>query len=547
MPVGGVGRASGAATNSAEPGDRRGWHEGCIDCDAMIETLAAIIRPPQAGASTELPSPEASAMFAGLLAGSILPQGAIPDAGAGTASTTGFGGTVAAGFGGMPTVVDEGGRPGVPAGTVAVTLFGDGEGEVPGVPSAGGSAGLEAGTESGSARVVPVPVAAASVPEPGLLPHRPAGVRSERPAPPTPGGTPPVPVAGVPLTASSLVTAGPMPAATPAGAAPPPTTASEAVEGAERVAVGRDAPLPPITDATAAVPKGTVEIAERGPLSVVSVPRSLAMGGGETPPEGRMVPTDRPATEADGREHSTGRAEIWRGRPLFGRPVPGPGGVVTAAEPRIADVPETPSGPPPATAGVTSVFVPPVKAVQPFFAADLFAGDPDPIPGPAVASDPAAGVAAATNRAAAEAPPLPAPPVRTLPVAQLGLFVVRAASQQISHFVVRLEPASLGRVEITLRFKDDGRVAASFRTQQGDALQMLRAEAPAFTRLFAEHGIELAAGGLEFGMMDGGQSDRQRSETPLAVATDADGGPVRAAAPVAPASGTVVGLLDLTV
>ena len=138
------------------------------------------------------------------------------------------------------------------------------------------------------------------------------------------------------------------------------------------------------------------------------------------------------------------------------------------------------------------------------------------------------------------------PPVRTMPVAQLGMFVVQAAARQISHLVVRLEPASLGRVEITLRFKDDGRVAASFRAQQGDALQALRAEAPAFARLFAEQGIELAPGGLDFGMMQ--ERDRPAGEgASPQPATAAAGETAPAGTAVVPSAVARVGLLDLTV
>lgn len=138
------------------------------------------------------------------------------------------------------------------------------------------------------------------------------------------------------------------------------------------------------------------------------------------------------------------------------------------------------------------------------------------------------------------------PPVRSMPVAQLGMFVAQAAAREISHLVVRLEPAALGRVEITLRFKDDGRVAASFRAQQGDALQALRAEAPAFARLFAEQGIELAPGGLDFGMMQ--ERDRPAGEgADPQPATATAGGTAPAGTAVASPAAARVGLVDLTV
>ena len=136
----------------------------------------------------------------------------------------------------------------------------------------------------------------------------------------------------------------------------------------------------------------------------------------------------------------------------------------------------------------------------------------------------------------------------TAAVSRVGMYVVQAAADRLSRLVVQLEPAALGRVEITLRFKDDGRVAASFRAQQGDALQMLRAEAPNFARLFAEQGIELAAGGLDFGLMGdhdrtAGEGGREpRTSEPAAASEVA---PV-ATAPVGRAVSRT-GLVDLTV
>ncbi len=97
-----------------------------------------------------------------------------------------------------------------------------------------------------------------------------------------------------------------------------------------------------------------------------------------------------------------------------------------------------------------------------------------------------------------------APIMRPVPIHQLGIFLHQAAAAgRSSRLLVRLEPESLGQLEMSLRFHDDGKVSASFIAQHGDALQLLRAEAPSFARIFTQHGLELAAGGLDFGLMKG--------------------------------------------
>ncbi len=547
MPVTGDGKSNAPTRKGGEPGYRRGWHGGCIVRGAMIEILAAIIQPPQVGASTELPSSEAPAGFAGLLAGLLLPPGIAPSSGPGAAPTIGFAGPSTTGPGGASAVGGRS-RSELPAGTGAATsvLFGGGEAGTSGIPLAAGGSGSPADAVAEPASTVPAVAAAAGGPLASL--RQSWSAQDEPGVPPVPGGAPPAPSAGVPISASFPV-AGEDAAAAVSGAAPP----SPAGEGVEVVgpAVARTAdPLRPGGGATTGAAMVTAGSAEGASGSVGVAPRAPTLGDGETASERAGVPADRAPRERagfGGKEGSRERMEGPRDGPGGTRPIVVPGGA-GAVEPRSGSAAETAPGPSPAAAAM-SFPASTAKPAQPFFAADLSVGgrDPDPTPGPAVASDPAAGVAAASNRAAAEVPGPPAPPARTLPVAQLGLFVVRAATQQISHFVVRLEPASLGRVEITLRFKDDGRVAASFRAQQGDALQMLRAEAPAFARLFADHGIELAPGGFDFGMMGGdGGADREWPEAFFAAAGDEEGAMPAAGlgTPVPPAA---VGLLDLTV
>ncbi len=539
------------------------WHAGCIVGGAMIETFAATPTPQPAGtgnAGASATEPQLQALFAALLAGLATPRAAVSPGVPSPVTDRGPvppGGTAAASSG--PTVAtsvplaDDSGEGG------SVPPLATGPSASISWPLAEGPAAFPRAGDIDPASAVPGPPptfsgrADAIPPLRGIEPTLPGGTSDPLPpaavvSPPpadeeTTGiGSRPAPPPGAFDPAGELVVAG-----TPAGF---PNTEGTA-EPVGTVGTGRGdregspaaIPTPILPDSGVGTRVARTVLAAEPGLPEIRDRRSgnrPSPGSGpaaeQGTPSGTPVATwrDSTATEAGsaGRERREVAAENLPVTSRF----------------RDGVVAPPPSGPPtPSVSPVVQVATP--AAGRPFprdLPAGGFDGDPAPTPLPAVESS--SGGATSTVRSASEPVP-PPPPVRSMPVAQLGLFVVRAAAQQISHFVVRLEPASLGRVEITLRFKDDGRVAASFRAQQGDALQVLRAEGPAFARLFAEHGIELAAGGLDFGMMEGDGRGNDHGPAPFEPASastgDGDGIPVTPA-PTA-TSVSPVGLVDLTV
>ena len=485
------------------------WHDGCVLPGAMIENLVApTVLPETARETGDRPAAaESAVLFAALLAGLAAPAPAAE------------GGGTAAGFPGVTPGQQEGGV--VPPGDaedlpavagVAVPAGGPPAATVPEEPRAAvlpdsGPSAVRAGTGTQArmgTEVVP--------PGSPVLPTVPGvGVGTAAPAPkrlPGRDGLPDLPEGGRGDNGSSGRSDGEpaLPGEGPAATVPPTTATLSEIETS---ATARPSPQMP---GRAAVEAASLRPEPAGPAGFLD---ANDLGEGE-PAGDRRAGSKTPESGRD-----------------------------TAESP--AAVPRAPAG-----AGVslaaTNAASAPVQPV-PGWDDPTVEGGADPLPagapsgpsGSAAAPQPTAGSVPAT-------PPTPPPPqVRSMPVAQLGLFVVRAASQQLSHLVVRLEPATLGRVEISLRFKDDGRVAASFRAQQGDALQMLRAEAPAFARLFAEHGIELAAGGLDFGMMQGEAGARDDRPAPAATI---GGDPAVSAVGADPGGASTaprLGLLDLTV
>ncbi len=474
----------------------------------MIENLVATTALPETprGADDQ-PATAESALFAALLAGLA----------AAPAGTDGSG----AGIGTLATVAGRLLGTAAPAGELPDPLAssGDAAGRIP-PPSdtptmtevatpAPLAAGALASLQPGSSNAVPLFTAAVA----------PLGNEAEAVAAASgDGGAPPV---------------------MPAPAIEAGTPLADALAGApgEGTDEGRSAGKTPIGGATIDVKKATAALAVAPATSIAGPSRAVEPSAEQS--RGSAVPASR------GRQRV---ARLTRGLPDGAENAATAGKTTdrTPSKHETGDRAAAGAQQSPAPNGLAALATPSQSRPR----AEGFVPDfrADPVPGAALPGQPSSGTAphpAGGGPAPAASPP--SPPARSMPVAQLGLFVVRAASQRLSHLVVRLEPAALGRVEISLRFKDDGRVAASFRAQQGDALQMLRAEAPAFARLFTEHGIELAAGGLDFGLMQGETGSQHDRRFPAAAL--GGGPPSSTVVPEAgrASAGLRLGLLDLTV
>lgn len=122
---------------------------------------------------------------------------------------------------------------------------------------------------------------------------------------------------------------------------------------------------------------------------------------------------------------------------------------------------------------------------------------PDPAANPASNTAPPARTAPAAEAAAAPQRPQPAAP----PAAeQVAIQVAKAASTGESRITVNLQPAELGRVEVTLDFGSDGKVAAAVRTDRLETLDALQRDARSLERALADAGLKTDSNSLSFSL-----------------------------------------------
>lgn len=136
---------------------------------------------------------------------------------------------------------------------------------------------------------------------------------------------------------------------------------------------------------------------------------------------------------------------------------------------------------------------------------------------PATAADPARPVTAAT----APSPAAPAgEPVVTARPGQLGhsmgVEIARKIESGEETLRVRLNPAELGRVEVTLGFDDRGSLQATMRAESTQALDLLRQDVPDLARTLDQAGVRTDAQSFRFenraGDGGGNQSSPQQQQ-----------------------------------
>lgn len=91
---------------------------------------------------------------------------------------------------------------------------------------------------------------------------------------------------------------------------------------------------------------------------------------------------------------------------------------------------------------------------------------------------------------------------------QIATGIVKLGQEGGGEITMRLQPANLGRVDVSMKF-DDGRMTAMITADRQDTLDLLRRDAYGLERSLADAGLKMDGGGLEFSLRgDGGQRDR---------------------------------------
>ena len=93
-----------------------------------------------------------------------------------------------------------------------------------------------------------------------------------------------------------------------------------------------------------------------------------------------------------------------------------------------------------------------------------------------------------------------------VPVAeQVALQFSRALASGTDHITIRLEPESLGRVDVQVELTKDGRLTAMFIADRPETLDMLQRDARVLERALNDAGLRADSGGLSFNLRsDGG-------------------------------------------
>ena len=85
---------------------------------------------------------------------------------------------------------------------------------------------------------------------------------------------------------------------------------------------------------------------------------------------------------------------------------------------------------------------------------------------------------------------------------QVAVKLGEAIADGASRIGIRLHPAELGRVDVSLDIRADGRVHAVILADRADTLDTLRNDARLLERALADAGLDTTSGGLEFGLRE---------------------------------------------
>jgi flagellar hook-length control protein FliK len=131
------------------------------------------------------------------------------------------------------------------------------------------------------------------------------------------------------------------------------------------------------------------------------------------------------------------------------------------------------------------------------------------------------------------------------PTVQIAAALLQRDGAPVDRLQVTLQPAELGAVEVTLTSEGRRKTRALVLVDRPETLELLRREQPTLERILIASGLELEAGGLEFGLRREGERRGGPFAPPTAEPIAAEPGP-RTNQP-APARLLDLRLLDLVV
>jgi flagellar hook-length control protein FliK len=96
--------------------------------------------------------------------------------------------------------------------------------------------------------------------------------------------------------------------------------------------------------------------------------------------------------------------------------------------------------------------------------------------------------------------------------AQVGLHVSRLAQEGKTDFIIRLDPAELGRIDIKLEVGHDGRIQATLAADSAPVVDLLRRDQASLERALSDAGLKTDQGSLSFNLRQQSDPQGQRQE-----------------------------------
>ena len=96
-----------------------------------------------------------------------------------------------------------------------------------------------------------------------------------------------------------------------------------------------------------------------------------------------------------------------------------------------------------------------------------------------------------------------ATPHGAVPLDALAVHIARKFEQGSSEFEIRLHPADLGQLDITLSVAEDGRVQATLRAERPETLELLQRDARTLEQQLRHAGLDVGSNALSFSLSNG--------------------------------------------
>jgi flagellar hook-length control protein FliK len=89
-----------------------------------------------------------------------------------------------------------------------------------------------------------------------------------------------------------------------------------------------------------------------------------------------------------------------------------------------------------------------------------------------------------------------------VPLSGLALEIAASARGGSSHFEIRLDPAELGRIDVSISVDRNGQVSSHLTVEKPETLSMLQQDAPQLQQALNDAGFKTGGGGLQFSLRD---------------------------------------------